>query len=392
MKFVDEAVILVEAGDGGNGCVSFRREKYIPNGGPDGGDGGDGGDVFLIADENLNTLVDYQFQKSFSAGRGENGRGANCTGARGDDKQLRVPVGTRAIDNDTGEVIGDLLKNGQRLMVAKGGFHGLGNTRFKSSVNRAPRQKTDGTPGDKRYLRLELLLLADVGMLGLPNAGKSTFISKVSAAKPIIADYPFTTLVPSLGVVRLGEGKSFVVADIPGLIEGASEGAGLGHRFLRHLERCRVLLHLVDINPIDGSSVVNNIKVIEEELKNYSPKLAQKDRWLVFNKCDTLTKEEADTIIMDILTELNRLNEKYYIISAATGQNVDALCYDAWDLIETIKENENAATLESVAQDRNEQFVWPSKEEKVQPQEEDLDFEDDFFDELYDDSFEDDNK
>ncbi len=392
MKFVDEAVILVEAGDGGNGCVSFRREKYIPNGGPDGGDGGDGGDVFLIADENLNTLVDYQFQKSFSAGRGENGRGANCTGARGDDKQLRVPVGTRAIDNDTGEVIGDLLKNGQRLMVAKGGFHGLGNTRFKSSVNRAPRQKTDGTPGDKRYLRLELLLLADVGMLGLPNAGKSTFISKVSAAKPKIADYPFTTLVPSLGVVRLGEGKSFVVADIPGLIEGASEGAGLGHRFLRHLERCRVLLHLVDINPIDGSSVVNNIKVIEEELKNYSPKLAQKDRWLVFNKCDTLTKEEADTIIMDILTELNRLNEKYYIISAATGQNVDALCYDAWDLIETIKENENAATLESVAQDRNEQFVWPSKEEKVQPQEEDLDFEDDFFDELYDDSFEDDNK
>lgn len=392
MKFVDEAVILVEAGDGGNGCVSFRREKYIPNGGPDGGDGGDGGDVFLIADENLNTLVDYQFQKSFSAGRGENGRGANCTGARGDDKQLRVPVGTRAIDNDTGEVIGDLLKNGQRLMVAKGGFHGLGNTRFKSSVNRAPRQKTDGTPGDKRYLRLELLLLADVGMLGLPNAGKSTFISKVSAAKPKIADYPFTTLVPSLGVVRLGEGKSFVVADIPGLIEGASEGAGLGHRFLRHLERCRVLLHLVDINPIDGSSVVNNIKVIEEELKNYSPKLAQKDRWLVFNKCDTLTKEEADTIIMDTLTELNRLNEKYYIISAATGQNVDALCYDAWDLIETIKENENAATLESVAQDRNEQFVWPSKEEKVQPQEEDLDFEDDFFDELYDDSFEDDNK
>ena len=392
MKFVDEAVILVEAGDGGNGCVSFRREKYIPNGGPDGGDGGDGGDVFLIADENLNTLVDYQFQKSFSAGRGENGRGANCTGARGDDKQLRVPVGTRAIDNDTGEVIGDLLNNVQRLMVAKGGFHGLGNTRFKSSVNRAPRQKTDGTPGDKRYLRLELLLLADVGMLGLPNAGKSTFISKVSAAKPKIADYPFTTLVPSLGVVRLGEGKSFVVADIPGLIEGASEGAGLGHRFLRHLERCRVLLHLVDINPIDGSSVVNNIKVIEEELKNYSPKLAQKDRWLVFNKCDTLTKEEADTIIMDTLTELNRLNEKYYIISAATGQNVDALCYDAWDLIETIKENENAATLESVAQDRNEQFVWPSKEEKVQPQEEDLDFEDDFFDELYDDSFEDDNK
>ena len=392
MKFVDEAVILVEAGDGGNGCVSFRREKYIPNGGPDGGDGGDGGDVFLIADENLNTLVDYQFQKSFSAGRGENGRGANCTGARGDDKQLRVPVGTRAIDNDTGEVIGDLLKNGQRLMVAKGGFHGLGNTRFKSSVNRAPRQKTDGTPGDKRYLRLELLLLADVGMLGLPNAGKSTFISKVSAAKPKIADYPFTTLVPSLGVVRLGEGKSFVVADIPGLIEGASEGAGLGHRFLRHLERCRVLLHLVDINPIDGSSVVNNIKVIEEELKNYSPKLAQKDRWLVFNKCDTLTKEEADTIIMDTLTELNRLNEKYYIISAATGQNVDALCYDAWDLIETIKENENAATLESVAQDRNEQLVWPLKDAIVQAQEEDLDFENEFYDELYEESFEDDNK
>ncbi len=282
MKFVDEAVVRVEAGDGGNGCVSFRREKFIPKGGPDGGDGGNGGDVYLKADMNLNTLVDYQFQKFFTAGRGENGSGANCTGARGEDVVLRVPIGTRAIDDETGEVVGELLKDGQQVIIAKGGYHGVGNTRFKSSVNRAPRQKTDGTPGDKRFIRLELMLLADVGMLGLPNAGKSTFISRVSAARPKIADYPFTTLVPSLGVVRVGNSKSFVVADIPGLIEGASDGAGLGHRFLRHLERCRVLLHLVDLKPVDGSDPAENIVVIENELKAYSEKLFNKPRWLGF--------------------------------------------------------------------------------------------------------------
>ncbi|PLN68944.1 GTPase ObgE, partial [Klebsiella pneumoniae] len=226
MKFVDEATILVVAGDGGNGCVSFRREKYIPKGGPDGGDGGDGGDVWLEADENLNTLIDYRFEKSFRAERGQNGQSRDCTGKRGKDVTVKVPVGTRVIDQGTGETMGDMTKHGQRLMVAKGGWHGLGNTRFKSSVNRTPRQKTMGTPGDKRDLQLELMLLADVGMLGMPNAGKSTFIRAVSAAKPKVADYPFTTLVPSLGVVRMDNEKSFVVADIPGLIEGAAEGAG----------------------------------------------------------------------------------------------------------------------------------------------------------------------
>ena len=230
MKFVDEATILVVAGDGGNGCVSFRREKYIPKGGPDGGDGGDGGDVWMEADENLNTLIDYRFEKSFRAERGQNGASRDCTGKRGKDVTIKVPVGTRVIDQGTGETMGDMTKHGQRLMVAKGGWHGLGNTRFKSSVNRTPRQKTMGTPGDKRDLLLELMLLADVGMLGMPNAGKSTFIRAVSAAKPKVADYPFTTLVPSLGVVRMDNEKSFVVADIPGLIEGAAEGAGLGHR------------------------------------------------------------------------------------------------------------------------------------------------------------------
>ncbi|MGL5461547.1 MAG: Obg family GTPase CgtA, partial [Aeromonas veronii] len=286
MKFVDEVQIRVDAGDGGNGCVSFRREKYIPNGGPDGGDGGDGGDVYLIADENLNTLIDYRFERFHAAERGENGQSANCTGRRGKDKILRVPVGTRATDEDTGELLGDLTHHEQKLLVAKGGFHGLGNTRFKSSVNRAPRQKSNGTPGEVRTLKLELLLLADVGMLGLPNAGKSTFIRAVSAARPKVADYPFTTLVPNLGVVRGENSRSFVIADIPGLIEGAAEGAGLGIRFLKHLERCRVLIHLVDICPVDGSDPAENAVTIVKELEKYSPELAGKPRWLVFNKMD----------------------------------------------------------------------------------------------------------
>jgi GTP-binding protein len=286
MKFVDEVEIKVEAGDGGNGAISFRREKYVPMGGPDGGDGGDGGDVFLEADEGLNTLVDYRFERFHKAQRGQNGMGRKCTGQRGVDCVLPVPIGTRARDLDTNEVIGDLTKHGQRLLVAKGGFHGLGNTRFKSSVNRAPRQKTNGSEGEVRDLQLELLLLADIGMLGLPNAGKSTFIRNVSAAKPKVADYPFTTLVPNLGVVRAG--NSFVIADIPGLIEGASEGAGLGIRFLRHLERCRVLLNLVDILPVDGSNPVDNARIIVNELRQYSEKLVEKPRWLVFNKIDLL--------------------------------------------------------------------------------------------------------
>ncbi|AAU38201.1 Obg family GTPase CgtA [Basfia succiniciproducens] len=346
MKFIDEALIRIEAGDGGNGCVSFRREKYIPKGGPDGGDGGDGGDVYLIADENLNTLIDYRFEKRFAAERGENGRSSNCTGHRGKDITLRVPVGTRAIDNDTKEIIGDLTKNGAKLLVAKGGYHGLGNTRFKSSVNRAPRQKTMGTPGEKRDLQLELMLLADVGMLGLPNAGKSTFIRAVSAAKPKVADYPFTTLVPSLGVARVDANRSFVVADIPGLIEGASEGAGLGIRFLKHLERCRVLIHLVDIAPIDESDPADNIGIIESELFQYSEKLADKPRWLVFNKIDTISDEEAAKRAKDI-TERLGWEEDYYLISAATGKNIPQLIRDIMDFIEAnpreVEEEEKAA-------------------------------------------------
>ena len=333
MKFIDEALIRVEAGDGGNGCVSFRREKYIPKGGPDGGDGGDGGDVYLVADENLNTLIDYRFEKRFAAERGQNGRSANCTGHRGNDITLRVPVGTRAIDNDTKEVLGDLTKHGTKMLVAKGGYHGLGNTRFKSSVNRAPRQKTNGTPGEKRDLQLELMLLADVGMLGLPNAGKSTFIRAVSAAKPKVADYPFTTLVPSLGVARVDNNRSFVVADIPGLIEHASEGAGLGIRFLKHLERCRVLIHLVDIAPIDESDPAHNIAIIENELTQYSEKLAEKPRWLVFNKIDTMSDEEAQERAQDIAERLG-LEEDYYLISAVTGKNVQPLTRDIMDFIE----------------------------------------------------------
>src|SRR5574344_2622858 len=312
MKFVADVPVRIEAGDGGNGCVSFRREKYIPNGGPHGGDGCDDSDVYLLADENLNTLIYFRFERFHAAQRGENGRGANCTGARGQDLVLKVPVGTRSIDEDTGEVLGDLTQHGQKLMVAKGGFHGLGNTRFKSSVNRAPRQKTMGTPGEHRNLRREWLLLADGGLLGRPNAGKSTFIRAVSAARPKVADYPFTTLVPSLGVVRLAEGKSFVVADIPGLIEGAADGAGLGHRFLRHLERCRVLLHLVDLALVDGSKPIDNIRVIEDELLRYSEDLYKKPRWIVFNKSDILSEDEINDIVTDTLNQLNR-NDKHYI-------------------------------------------------------------------------------
>ncbi|EOZ3160296.1 Obg family GTPase CgtA [Yersinia enterocolitica] len=353
MKFVDEATILVVAGDGGNGCVSFRREKYIPNGGPDGGDGGDGGDIYLLADENLNTLIDYRFVKSFRAERGENGQSRDCTGKRGKDITIKVPVGTRVLDQGTGEIVGDMTRHGQRLMVAKGGFHGLGNTRFKSSVNRAPRQKTMGTEGETRELMLELLLLADVGMLGLPNAGKSTFIRAVSAAKPKVADYPFTTLIPSLGVVRMDHEQSFVVADIPGLIEGASDGAGLGIRFLKHLERCRVLLHLVDLAPIDESDPVENAKIIINELQQYSENLAQKPRWLVFNKIDLVGTEEAEVRAKAIVEAL-RWEDKYYMISAANRDNVNALC---WDVMNFLNSQPKAMAIAESAPEKVE-FMW----------------------------------
>ncbi len=378
MKFVDEAVIRVEAGDGGNGTVSFRREKYIPKGGPDGGDGGDGGDVYLLADENLNTLIDYRFERFYAAGRGENGRAANCTGKRGDDKILNVPVGTRAVDEDTGEVIADLTEHGMKIMVAKGGWHGLGNTRFKSSVNRAPRQKTMGTKGELRHLRLELLLLADVGMLGLPNAGKSTFIRAVSAAKPKVADYPFTTLVPSLGVVRVAQDKSFVVADIPGLIEGAADGAGLGIRFLKHLERCRVLLHLVDLLPVDGSDPVDNAFTIIEELQRYSDKLADKPRWLVFNKLDFMSDEQAEAEMERILDALG-WDEPYYAISAINKGNTQQLCYDLMDFITSLP-----AELETTEEQAEKvEFKWDDYHEeqlKKKAEEEDDDDDDDDWD------------
>jgi GTP-binding protein len=370
MKFVDEAHIQVEAGDGGNGCVSFRREKYIPHGGPNGGDGGDGGDVFLVADTNLNTLVDFRYVRKFAAGRGENGTGSDCTGHRGEDKILMVPVGTRAIDENTGEVIGDLTKNGQKLMVAKGGFHGLGNTRFKSSVNRTPMQHTNGSKGEKRLLRLELLLLADVGLLGFPNAGKSTFIRGVSAARPKVADYPFTTLIPSLGVVRVNSGKSFVVADIPGLIEGASDGAGLGHRFLRHLERCRVLLHLVDLFPIDGSDPAESIRIIESELEKYSDKLMTKPRWLVFNKSD-IDPESAESRVNEILSALNRSDTKRFIISAANRDKTDELCSEIMNLLDTIPVD---FPDENVLSDKDD-FVWDKTTEAVLDDFDDEEFE-----------------
>ncbi|MBE5252730.1 Obg family GTPase CgtA [Mixta mediterraneensis] len=353
MKFVDEATILIVAGDGGNGCVSFRREKYIPKGGPDGGDGGDGGDVYLIADENLNTLIDYRFEKSFRAERGQNGQSRDCTGKHGKDIVIKVPVGTRVIDQGTGETLGDMTRHEQKLMVGKGGWHGLGNTRFKSSVNRSPRQKTMGTPGEKRDLQLELMLLADVGMLGLPNAGKSTFIRAVSAAKPKVADYPFTTLVPSLGVVRMDAEQSFVVADIPGLIEGAAEGAGLGIRFLKHLERCRVLLHLIDIAPIDETDPVENARIILGELEKYSEKLFNKPRWLVFNKTDLLSEEEAQSRAKAIAEALG-WTDKYYLISAASRNGVSDLC---WDVMSFINANPKEAETEEKQPEKVE-FMW----------------------------------
>jgi len=353
MKFVDEATILVVAGDGGNGCVSFRREKYIPKGGPDGGDGGDGGDVYLVADENLNTLIDYRFEKSFRAERGQNGQSRDCTGKRGQDIIVKVPVGTRVIDQGTGETLGDMTRHEQKLMVAKGGWHGLGNTRFKSSVNRTPRQKTMGTPGEKRDLQLELMLLADVGMLGLPNAGKSTFIRAVSAAKPKVADYPFTTLVPSLGVVRMDSEQSFVVADIPGLIEGAADGAGLGIRFLKHLERCRVLLHLIDIAPIDESDPVENARIILGELEKYSDNVFNKPRWLVFNKIDVIGEEEAQARAKAVAEALG-WEDKYYLISAASRQGVQDLC---WDVMSFINANPKEAEEEEKKPEKVE-FMW----------------------------------
>ncbi|MGB0468095.1 MAG: Obg family GTPase CgtA [Pontibacterium sp.] len=294
MKFVDEVSITVEAGKGGNGCMSFRREKYVPRGGPDGGDGGDGGSIIFEANESLNTLVDFRFTRRFKAENGQNGMGRDCTGAKGEDLVLQVPVGTTIIDTDTDEVLADLTEVGQRALLAQAGFHGLGNTRFKSSVNRAPRQTSKGSIGETRNLKLELKILADVGLLGLPNAGKSTFIRAVSAARPKVANYPFTTLVPNLGVVRIERHRSFVIADIPGIIEGAAEGAGLGIRFLKHLARNRLLLHIVDMAPWDGVTPEDAAVVAVNELGKFSGTLEEQPRWLVLNKLDMVPEEERE--------------------------------------------------------------------------------------------------
>lgn len=384
MKFVDEAEIRVEAGDGGNGCVSFRREKYIPRGGPDGGDGGDGGDVWLEADENLNTLIDYRFERFHRAERGQNGMSRNCTGKRGQDLAVKVPVGTRARDIETDEVIGDLTKHGQKLLVGKGGFHGLGNTRFKSSTNRAPRQKTNGTPGEIRTLQLELMLLADVGLLGMPNAGKSTFIRSVSAAKPKVADYPFTTLVPNLGVVRTAAHQSFVLADIPGLIEGAAEGAGLGIQFLKHLERCGLLLHLVDLAPFDGSDPVQQALTIIDELGKYSQTLVDKPRWLVLNKTDLLSEDEIKAQTNAIVTALD-WQGPIYQISALQGNARDGLVYDIMQYLESLpKEEEQAAD-----EPETVEFKWDHYHDRqIQQNQEPLDDEDDDDSDDEDDDFE----
>ena len=325
MKFVDEAEIFVEAGRGGNGCMSFHREKFIEKGGPDGGDGGGGGSLYLIADSALNTLVDFRYQPKYRAQSGQAGARRNMTGASGNDMVVKVPVGTSVMVAETEEVIGDLVHAGQRLLVARGGKGGQGNTRFKSSTNRAPRQTTKGTVGESFHLQLQLKVLADVGLLGLPNAGKSTLIRSVSSAKPKVANYPFTTLVPNLGVVSVSGERSFVMADIPGLIEGASDGAGLGIRFLKHLMRTRVLLHLVDVAPFDETSPAEAAKSIADELEKFSPTLGQRDRWLVLNKTDMLDKDELKAVRESIVESLN-WQGPVFEISAINGEGTKELC------------------------------------------------------------------
>lgn len=342
MKFVDEATIRVLAGNGGHGCLSFRREKYVERGGPDGGDGGRGGSVYLVADASLNTLADFRVTRKFKAEGGQGGSGRNKTGRSGDDLEVTVPIGTVVHDVDTGELICDLTEPGQRQKVADGGRGGLGNTRFKSSTNRAPRKITNGTPGESRHLRLELKVLADVGLLGMPNAGKSTLITAMSEARPRIADYPFTTLHPNLGVVRVGQLQSFVMADVPGLIEGASEGAGLGIQFLKHLQRTRLLLHLVDIAPMDPNiEPANEVKALEKELVNFSEELAAKPRWLVINKIDLLSDEDLAVAREMLLDELAWVGPVFEV-SAATGAGTEALGQAVMQELELIGQEEHA--------------------------------------------------
>ena len=327
MKFVDEVRIKIEAGNGGKGCVSFRREKYIPNGGPNGGDGGDGGSIYLVAIPGMNTLVDYRYHRLHRAKHGGAGKGSQCTGASAADLELKVPCGTLVYDVDTNEFLGDLTKPEERLLIARGGFHGIGNMRYKSSTNQAPRQFTPGKPGERRHLRLELQVLADVGLLGVPNAGKSTLIGAISAAKPKIADYPFTTMHPNLGLVRVGSYESFVVADIPGLIEGAHAGAGLGVQFLRHLQRTRLLLHLVDVCPIDGSDPVRTAKQVVRELEQYDVELANKPRVLVLTQIDKLPAGDERAAACQRITDELEWQGEVLQISALVGEGTDDLVY-----------------------------------------------------------------
>jgi len=335
MKFVDEARIEARAGNGGDGCVSFRREKFVPRGGPDGGDGGRGGSVYLVADEGLNTLSDFEHQHVFSAERGGDGRGRQMSGRSGEDLEVPVPVGTVVYEVDTGEYLGDLTQGQARLRVVAGGEGGVGNIHFKSATNQAPREATYGTAGEERRLNLELQVLADVGLLGMPNAGKSSLIRAVSAAKPRVADYPFTTVNPGLGVVRVGPSQSFVMADIPGLIEGAADGAGLGSRFLKHLARTRLLLHMVDVSRLyDDADLAADVRALEDELAAYSPALHPRPRWLVVNKIDLLPADEQDQVIADLASELGWQGE-VLAVSAESGQGVDALCRRVMAQLET---------------------------------------------------------
>ena len=385
MKFVDEALITVEAGNGGAGCLSFRREKYIPKGGPDGGDGGHGGSVILMADENLNTLIDYRFQPRYRADNGRPGAGRNKTGAGGSDLVLKVPVGTAIYNDETNTLVGEVVADGDVMTVAEGGRGGLGNTRFKSSTNRAPRRTTLGTPGEAYKLRLELRLLADVGLVGLPNAGKSTLISQLSAAKPKIADYPFTTLVPQLGVVSLAPHRNFVIADIPGLISGAAEGAGLGTRFLKHLTRTRILLHLVDVAPIDEKDPVDVVETIADELEQFSPSLAARERWLILNKVDLVNADERDAFI-DELKEAFNWPHPVHVISGVTGDGCELLAYNLMTRLEELAierredpdvEAAERAWLDQMAEEAHERIAELREVRRAQRKGIDLEPEDD---------------
>lgn len=388
MKFVDEATIAVEAGHGGKGCVSFRREKFIAKGGPDGGDGGFGGNVWVRADENVNTLIDYRFVRRYQAEKGQQGMGSDMTGRKGEDVVLVVPVGTTVIDVDTDEVLVDLKKAGEKFMVAEGGARGIGNTRFKSSTNRAPRQSTPGKEGESRNIKFELKVLADVGLLGLPNAGKSTLIRSVSSAKPKVADYPFTTMIPNLGVVRVDAMRSFVMADIPGLIEGASEGAGLGIRFLKHLVRTRVLLHVVDMFPFDESTPANNALAIANELAVFSPTLAMRERWLVLNKMDMVPKDEQQARV-DSVVEALGWEGPVYQISAISGEGTKQLASDLMVWLEERRDRlaedpelaeedeELRAQVEEEARERIEMLSNKRRKDRLGKTDEDDDDEDD---------------